>query len=88
MSTRFTVTISCDDARSPECVGTHSETRLSLGGFEGIAVRLLQVGWDWDLNRRDEWGHSHDACPACVEWAQAHARPSRSEPTGPAQAGA
>lgn len=91
MTTRFTVTIRCDDARSPHCVGKRTETRSSLDGFEGIAMRLLQEGWDWDITRRDEWGHSHDACPACVEWADEHARASPpgggpEPPAGPAEA--
>ena len=56
-------------------MGKHSETRRSLDGFEGIAMRLLQEGWDWDLTRRDEWGHSHDACPACADLAEKALRP-------------
>ena len=64
MSTRFTVTIRCDVRRAPDCVGERVETRDAVDGFEGIAMRLLQEGWDWDLRPRRD-GQTHDVCPAC-----------------------
>jgi hypothetical protein len=66
VSTRFTVTIRCDARLAPDCAGERTETRDTTDGFEGIAVRLLQEGWDWDLRPRRA-GHTHDVCPACAE---------------------
>ena len=66
MRTRFTVTIRCDVRRAPDCVGERVETRDAVDGFEGIAIHLLQEGWDWDLRPRRD-GQTHDVCPACGE---------------------
>jgi hypothetical protein len=66
MTTRLTVTIRCDEGTSRDCVRERVETHEAIDGFELIAMRLLQEGWDWDLRRR-AGGRSHDVCPMCAE---------------------
>lgn len=64
MSTKFSVTIRCDERTAPDCLKERVETADAIDGFEWIAARLLQEGWDWDLRPRRA-GHTHDVCPAC-----------------------
>jgi len=71
MTTTFTVTIACDERSAPDCARERVETRDSLAGFEGIAVRLLQEGWDWDARPRRDG----DVCPACADLAEKALRP-------------
>lgn len=74
MSTTFTVTIRCDERSAPDCVRERVERQDAPGDFEGIAVRLLQEGWDWDLRRRRD-GRTHDVCPACADPNEKALRP-------------
>lgn len=74
MSTTFTVTIRCDERSAPDCVGERVERQDAPGDFEGIAMRLLQEGWDRDARHRSA-GRSHDVCPACADLEESALRP-------------
>jgi hypothetical protein len=74
VTTRFTVTIRCDERSSPDCVGERVETHDALDGFELIAMRLLQEGWDWDIRPRRD-GRTHDVCPTCGDLNEKALRP-------------
>ncbi len=69
MTTRFTVTVRCDERAAPDCLRERVETHATVQLFQWLAVRLLQEGWDWDGPDR-ELGGTHDVCPACVDYAE------------------
>lgn len=78
MSTRFTVTVRCDEQSSPFCLRERAETHDRIEAFDQLTVHLLQEGWDWDGPQRGH-GPTHDVCPACLEEKTVAENPDRAE---------
>jgi hypothetical protein len=65
MSQTYTLTIVCDDRRSPDCHGERVESHPQPRAFDHLAVDLFREGWQRGY-RGDGSAQTYDVCPACV----------------------
>lgn len=74
MSTRFTLTVLCDDGRSPDCLRRVERTTEHPRDFDHYGTELFQQGWLRGFRQTDPSPSaisdtlvSDDVCPACAE---------------------
>jgi hypothetical protein len=91
VSTRYTVTISCD-VRGPGCVRRVRATRKHPRQFDHYATELFQRGWlrgyrntrPGDPDATSDDFVAYDVCPVCAELeAAAAASAAEGRPGGP-----
>jgi hypothetical protein len=73
MSTRYTITITCDEGTSRDCLREVSASRASPRDFDFYATELFQQGWIRGFRQTNpapdatsDTLETYDVCPACA----------------------